>query len=78
MWHELEHVFKLVQYVILDVNGTGGIFGRGPGGLVRLFPIPVLHLVYNTIAYGPALVSFAILIRRLPLGHATRSNPAPA
>jgi hypothetical protein len=78
MWHELEHVFKLVQFVILDVNGTGGIFGRGPGGLVQLFPIPVLHLVYNTIAYAPALVGFAILMRRLPLGYASRSNPAPA
>jgi hypothetical protein len=71
MWHELEHAFKLVQYVALGVNGTGGILGRGPGGLVPLFPIPILHLAYNTVAYLPALAGFVVLIRRL------RSNQAP-
>jgi hypothetical protein len=66
MWHELEHVFKLVQYVALGVNGTGGIVGQGPGGLVPLVPIPILHLTYNTIAYLPAAVAFVLLARRLP------------
>lgn len=74
MWHELEHVFKLVQYLALGVNSTGGIFGRGPGGLVPLFPIPILHLAYNTIAYLPALVGFIALVRRLPSPAATRSS----
>lgn len=63
MWHELEHVFKLTQYLALQVNGTGGILGQGPGGLIPLFPIPVLHLVYNTVAYVPALAAFILLIR---------------
>lgn len=65
MWHELEHVFKLVQYVALGVNGTGGIFGQGPGGLFPLVPIPLLHLGYNTVAYVPALAAFVFLVRRL-------------
>lgn len=61
MWHELEHVFKLVQYVALGANGTGGILGRGPGGLLPVVPIPVLHLAYNTGSYLPALVAFVLL-----------------
>lgn len=65
MWHELEHVFKLVQYVALGVNGTGGIFGQGPGAVFPLVPIPLLHLAYNTVAYVPALAAFVILGRRL-------------
>src|SRR5713226_7962891 len=65
MWHELEHVFKLTQYFALHVNGTGGIFGQGPGAVALLFPIPLLHLAYNTIAYIPALAAFILLVRRL-------------
>ena len=60
-WHEVEHVFKIAQYLTLGVNGTGGILGQGPGGLVRLFPIPLLHFAYNTIAFLPALVAFFVL-----------------
>lgn len=74
MWHELEHVFKLVQYLVLGANGTGGILGRGPAGLVPLFPIPILHLGYNTVAYLPALVAFIALVRRLPSAAPTRSS----
>lgn len=78
MWHELEHVFKLVQYVGLGVNGTGGILGRGPGGLVPLFPVPILHLAYNTVTYLPALAAFIALVRRLPAPAATRARPDAA
>ena len=62
-WHEVEHVFKLAQYVALHVNGTGGIFGQGPGAVMPLVPIPLLHLAYNTIAYVPALLVFFALRR---------------
>jgi len=64
MWHELEHVFKLTQYFALHANGTGGILGQGPGAIAPLFPIPLLHLVYNTVAYVPALIAFVLVVRR--------------
>lgn len=64
MFHELEHVFKITQYFALHVNGTGGIFGQGPGALLPTFPIPLLHLAYNTVAYVPALAAFAVLVGR--------------
>jgi hypothetical protein len=67
MWHELEHVFKLTQYFALHVNGTGGILGQGPGAVAPLFPIPLLHLAYNTVAYAPALLAFIVLVRRMTL-----------
>ena len=67
MWHELEHVFKLMQYFALHVNGTGGILGQGPGAIAPLFPIPLLHLGYNTVAYAPALAAFIVLVRRITL-----------
>jgi hypothetical protein len=63
-WHEVEHVFKLAQYFALGVNGTGGVFGQGPGALAPRFPIPLLHFAYNTIAYVPALAAFVIMARR--------------
>jgi hypothetical protein len=63
-WHEVEHVVKLAQYLALGVNGTGGVFGQGPGALLALFPIPLLHFAYNTVAYVPALVAFVIMTRR--------------
>lgn len=63
-WHEVEHVFKLAQYFALGVNGTGGVFGIGPGALAPRFPIPLLHLAYNTVAYLPALAAFAITARQ--------------
>jgi hypothetical protein len=64
MWHELEHVFKITQYFALHVNGTGGVFGQGPGALAPVFPIPLLHLAYNTVAYVPAVAAFALLFLR--------------
>jgi hypothetical protein len=65
MWHELEHVFKLTQYFALHLNGTGGILGQGPGAIVPLYPIPLLHLAYNTVAYVPALAALILLLRRI-------------
>lgn len=67
MWHELEHVFKLTQYLALHASGTGGILGQGPGAIAPLFPIPLLHLAYNTVAYVPALAAFILLVRRIKL-----------
>jgi hypothetical protein len=64
MFHELEHLFKITQYFALHVNGTGGIFGQGPGALWPTFPIPLLHLAYNTVAYVPALAAFVVLVGR--------------
>jgi hypothetical protein len=64
-WHEVEHLLKLGQYVALGgTNGTGGVFGQGPGALFPLFPIPLLHLAYNTVAYVPALAAFVVIARR--------------
>lgn len=71
-WHEVEHVFKLAQFFALGwKNGTGGVFGQGPGAIFPLFPIPLLHLAYNTIAYVPALAAFVLMARR------TRPEPLP-
>ena len=64
-FHLLEHTFKIVQYVQLGFqNGTGGILGSGPGGIVPLFPVPLLHLAYNAIAYIPVVLVFILLVRR--------------
>ncbi len=76
-WHEVEHVFKIAQYLTLGVNGTGGIFGKGPGALLPLFPIPLLHFAYNTVAYVPALVAF-VIIARLHRAEAPLSTAATA
>lgn len=66
VWHEVEHVFKLAQYLELHhLNGTGGILGLGPGALRPTFPIPLLHLAYNSIAYIPTLAAFVLLVRRV-------------
>ncbi len=73
MWHELEHVFKMVQYFVLGTNGTGGIFGQGPGALLPLIPIPLPHLAYNAAAYVPALAAFILLVRRSQADHAART-----
>ena len=64
-FHVVEHVAKMVQYLQLGLrNGTGGVLGDGPGALVPLFPIPLLHLVYNAIAYAPAVLAFLLLRTR--------------
>jgi hypothetical protein len=78
MWHELEHVFKLTQYFALHVNGTGGILGQGPGAIAPLFPIPLLHLFYNTVAYAPALAAFIVLVRRIRLPRDLQDAPGTA
>jgi hypothetical protein len=78
MWHELEHVFKLTQYFALHVNGTGGILGQGPGAIAPLFPIPLLHLAYNTVAYAPALAAFILLVGRIKLPTDVRVAPRTA
>lgn len=78
MWHELEHVFKLTQFVALGgLNGTGGIFGIGPGAIAPLFPIPLLHLAYNTASYVPTLVAFFLVLRRIAPSRRSRRRVAP-
>lgn len=66
-WHEFDHILKMIQYLQLHVNGTGGVFGLGPGALVPLFSLPWLHLAYNTASFLPALIA-GILLRRSPDG----------
>lgn len=61
MWHELEHAIKLAQYLALGVNGTGGILGQGPGALIPIAPIPLLHLAYNTAVYLPAVAALVLV-----------------
>ena len=61
-YHVTEHVVKLGQATQLDIwNGTGGIFGDGPGGWYPLMNAQKLHLIYNTIVTIPPLVAFLIL-----------------
>ena len=78
MWHELEHVFKLTQYFALHINGTGGILGQGPGAIAPLFPIPLLHLAYNTVAYAPAVAAFILLVGRSELPRDLEVAPGTA
>jgi len=64
-FHVIEHEFKILQYIQLGFqNGTGGIFGIGPGGVFPVFPIPLLHLAYNSLAYLPAVLAFVLLVRQ--------------
>lgn len=78
VWHLIEHVFKLAQYLELNhLNGTGGILGQGPGALWPTFGIPLLHLAYNSIAYLPALAAFVFLVRRGIQAAETRIGPDP-
>jgi hypothetical protein len=63
-YHVVEHVAKMVQYLQLGMqNGTGGILGTGPGAVVPLFPVALLHLGYNLMAYLPAALAFVLLLR---------------
>lgn len=60
-WHGIEHIAKILQYLQLGLqNGTGGIFGAGPGGLVPLFNIPWLHFWYNTVLFGTVFAAFLL------------------
>jgi len=78
VWHEIEHVFKLAQYLELNhLNGTGGILGQGPGALRPTFGIPLLHLAYNSIAYLPALATFVLLVRRVTQAGKGLTQAAP-
>jgi hypothetical protein len=70
-YHVVEHVAKLIQYLQLGMqNGTGGILGTGPGALAPLFPVPLLHLGYNLIAYLPVVLAFVLLLRPKAAPHA--------
>lgn len=60
LWHVFEHYVKIAQYLAFGhVNGTGGIFGAGPGGLIPAVPVPILHFVYNTAVFVPLVIAYA-------------------
>ncbi len=62
IWHVFEHVVKMIQYVQFGgVNGVGGVFGSGPGGILPLAPIPLLHLGYNLAVYVPFVAALMFL-----------------
>ncbi len=64
LWHVFEHYLKLAQYFAYGLqNGTGGFFGAGPGGLLPLAPVPLLHFAYNTLVFAPLLVVYARFAR---------------
>ncbi len=68
LWHVFEHYLKIAQYLALGmINGTGGFFGAGPGGLIPLLPVPALHFVYNTAVFVPLVIAFARNARPRPV-----------
>ena len=52
-YHFTEHIVKFVQYLQTGLNGTPGILGQD-------FNLVWLHLVFNTVAFVPALLAFFI------------------
>jgi hypothetical protein len=69
LWHMLEHAVKIAQYMSLGIDGTGGILGAAPGGLLPVFSVPLLHFTYNLCVYVPILFAAAQFgpVRPLPL-----------
>ena len=51
IWHSIEHVVKMWQYIETGLNGTPGILGYW-------VPIVYLHLGYNTWLYAPIVYAF--------------------
>jgi hypothetical protein len=51
VWHSIEHVVKMWQYIETGLNGTPGILGYW-------IPVVYLHLGYNTLLYAPVVVAF--------------------
>jgi hypothetical protein len=51
IWHSIEHVVKMWQYIETGLNGTPGILGYW-------IPVVYLHLSYNTLLYAPIVVAF--------------------
>lgn len=63
-WHVFEHAVKMFQFIQLGgQNGVGGVFGIGPGALLPLAPIPLLHLAYNLLVYLPFVLAVVLLKR---------------
>jgi hypothetical protein len=51
IWHSVEHVVKMYQYIETGLNGTPGILGYW-------IPVVFLHFGYNTLLYVPIVVAF--------------------
>jgi hypothetical protein len=51
IWHSIEHVVKMWQYIETGLNGTPGILGYW-------IPVVYLHLGYNTLLYAPIVYAF--------------------
>jgi len=51
IWHTIEHVVKMWQYVETGLNGTPGILGYW-------IPVVYLHFGYNTLLYAPIVAAF--------------------
>ncbi|MFN8635019.1 MAG: DUF2330 domain-containing protein [Chloroflexota bacterium] len=53
IWHTVEHVVKMYQFIQTGLNGTPGILGYW-------IPVVYLHLGYNTLLYAPIVVAFFV------------------
>lgn len=53
VYHFVEHVFKIAQFIDTGRNGTPGIIGN-------FFNIVWVHFFYNTIEYIPIVLAFVI------------------
>jgi hypothetical protein len=53
VWHSIEHVVKMYQFIQTGLNGTPGILGYW-------IPVVYLHLGYNTLLFAPIVVAFFV------------------
>jgi hypothetical protein len=53
IWHTIEHVVKMYQYVQTGLNGTPGILGY-------YYSVVYLHFWYNTLLYIPIVIAFFV------------------
>jgi hypothetical protein len=53
VWHSVEHVVKMYQFIQTGLNGTPGILGYW-------IPVVYLHLGYNTLLYAPIVAAFFV------------------
>src|SRR6185436_16834822 len=53
IWHTVEHVVKMYQFIQTGLNGTPGILGYW-------IPVVYLHLGYNTLLYAPIVEAFFV------------------
>ena len=64
VWHEIEHMFIMVEYLRTGVAGTPGLLAKGGeigGGLLAR---PDLHFLYNVVETTPLLIAFGYTLKR--------------